>query len=205
LIQEFLTLWIELTTLLLEAWPAGFVGGALVLLGAFGGWEIAKSPSFLLVRGISWWLTRVIVPLLLSRSWGYRAAVIFINNSLVLACVLATGFDPIVSLVAASGLGVSLGIGLRVLSNREDSFSAPRRAPNGQVQGIVKIGIALNLLELPAIFIAVGLAIGQSWLPLPAGALWVTYASVVVPMLLISACGESLWLGECRPKTSNAE
>ncbi len=61
----------------------------------------------------------------------------------------------------------------------------------------VAVGMALNLLEVPAILITLGLSMGRGGATsgLLSGDVWTAYAVAVAPLLLIAAGGEALWLG----------
>ena len=103
------------------------VTGTVLCLGGVGvGWVVGRGSRSILVRAITWWLTRLIVPRLRSSSWSLRAGIIFTNNTLVLAVVVAAGVDKLLAITAIALLGVSLGIALRVLVQHEDRFAAPR-------------------------------------------------------------------------------
>ena len=56
-------------------------------------------------------------------------------------------------------------------------------------------GMGLNLLEPPAIAVALGLALSYSSAPLTDTQLWQTFVFVVAPLMLVAAGGESLWMG----------
>ncbi len=176
-------------------WPSMAVGTVLVIGAAWLGWVIGRLDSLVPVRVVAWWVTRVIVPLVRSRSWWRRAAVIFANNTSVLAAVLAVGFHRALSVTAVVGLGVSLGIGLRVLSSRTDAFCVTPKGRSVKARHRITIGVALNLLEPPAILITIGLSLGRTAVSLPAGPAWETFAVWAVPLLLVAAAGEALWLG----------
>lgn len=183
------------TDVILLVWPS--MGWGLVLIvGATGaGWLIGRRDSFLPVRLITWWVVHVIVPLVRSRSWWRRATAIFVNNTSILAAVLAMGVKPVWSVLAVVGLGLSLGIGLRVLSSRAEALSTSLPGPGSLPRHWVVVGVVLNLLEPPAILLTIGLSLGQTVVPLPAEAAWKAFAVWAVPLLLLAAAGEALWLG----------
>ncbi len=171
------------------------VGAALVVAAAWGGWIIGRSRSFVPVRMVSWWVGRIIVPLVRTRAWWRCAAGIFLNNTLVLAGVLALGFDRWTCVAAIVTVGMSLGIGLRALADHDDAsfFSTGPTDASGRRR--FGIGIMLNLLEPPAIVLTLGLSLGQTSVELPALTAWKTFAVVAVPLLALAAAGEALWLG----------
>ena len=66
----------------------------------------------------------------------------------------------------------------------------------------------LNLLEPPAIALALGLAIGRSAIPLSSTQAWGVFLTWVVPAMLVAAGGEALWLGvmvEARESQTQSE
>ena len=177
-------------------WPYMIAGSGLVVAGTCIGWVIGRSDSLPPVRWVAWWVTRVIVPLVRSRRWWQRAAAIFVNNATILGVVVAVSFSRTLPALLIALVGVSLGIGLRVLSARDELLSTivPQdRGPTSRIQ--VGIGLALNLLELPAIVLAVGLSLGRSAASLPASIAGEAFTVWVVPMLMVGAAGEALWLG----------
>jgi hypothetical protein len=171
------------------------IGLMLLVAGTCIGWVIGRSASLLPVRWVTWWVSHVVMPMIRSRRWWRRAALIFINNATILGILLAAGFDRILPVLLIASVGVSLGIGLRVLSCREDLFSMdpPDSGPTTGPQ--VTVGFALNLLELPAIVLAVGLSLGRKATPLAASLAWEAFAVWVLPLLILGAAGEALWLG----------
>jgi hypothetical protein len=171
------------------------VGAVLVVCAAGVGWVVGRFSSLLPVRLVTWWVKRVIVPLVRSRSWWRRATAIFVNNTVVLGVVLAAGFHLVLSVVAAVGLGVSLGIGLRVLSEQTDTLSLLLDDTDARARWRIRIGMALNLLEPPAILLTLGLSLGLTSTSLTPGAAWETFAVWVVPLLAVAGGGEGLWIG----------
>ena len=176
------------------------VGVALVLAGVAVGWQAGRYRSLIMTRLIRWWVGRVVMPLILSPSWWRRAATIFVNNASISAGVVALGAWAVTGWAAVAGLGVSLGVGFRVLSDPGWGLSTWRSSSD--LTGIrrMRVGVMLNLLEPPAIAVTVGLCLARSTLgdSLPAGQVWQTFGVCVAPALLIAACGESLWLGIAR-------
>lgn len=57
------------------------------------------------------------------------------------------------------------------------------------------IGLSLNMLEPPAIIVAIALALSRASIPLDAMDAWVAFLVWIVPAMLIAAGGEALWLG----------
>lgn len=176
-------------------WLVAFLGTGLALVGTALGWALAQIASLPPVRLIAWWVRRVALPVLWCRSWVRRAGAIFINNISILAALTILGRWHGAALVGVACLGVSLGIGLRILLNEpETRLGSPLELSTGATRA-VKIGVALNLLEPPAIMLAIGLCLGRQSIPLLPEQVWSTFALWVVPAALLAAAGEALWLG----------
>jgi|GEM_PF-3773079 len=62
--------------------------------------------------------------------------------------------------------------------------------------------MAINLLEPPAIAVALGVALSAQPEPLSAAQVWGTFFVVVAPLMLAAACGESLWIGDSFASTT---
>jgi len=170
-------------------------GTVLVVVAVWVGWTTAATGSGALVRLIRWWLERVMLPQLGTLSWTHRAAVIATNNLLILAALVALGRWLVPVLIGTALCGVSMGIALRLLPDLASGFDLP---PADDEQGSgwrMRVGIILNLLEPPAIILALGLAIGRNAIPLPSAEAWAAFGTWVVPAMLLAAGGEALWLG----------
>ncbi len=179
-------------------WPAALLGTGLALVGTGLGWALARSVSLTPVRLVTWWVRRVALPILHSRSWARRASAILINNVLTLAALTALGRWYPTALLGVAVLGISLGIGLRILSNESEFEFDASHEPSLSARRTIRIGIALNLLEPPAIMLAIGLGLGRSSIPLTSAQVWTTFALWVIPAVLVAAAGEALWLGVIR-------
>ena len=179
------------------ALPHCLAGGLVIGLGVCAGWWEARRPGRWAVRAVRWWLDRVVRPLLGSRSWHRRTWIIAANN--ISVCALMTGlgaFGP-AAWVGVAGVGFSLGIGLRLLMESTRTQATESRSLSGGQRIAGWIGLALNMLEPPAILLAAGLALSQSALS-PTIALavaWGTFVKVVLPLLVVAAAGEALWMG----------
>ena len=170
--------------------------GTIALLLAVGiGLLLGRHRSFPLVRMVTSWLTYVVMPMLKSRSWVRRASTIFINNTAVLAALLALGPWRIAARIGVVVLGLSLGIALRHLSAMTDRFAVSLPVHDRRAKRRVRIGVALNMLEPPAIVVTLGLTLGFETIPLTSGQAWQTFGIWVIPALLVAAAGEALWLG----------
>ena len=181
-------------SIVVALWPSMLVGTGLVLAGTGIGWFVGGYRSFPAVRGVTWWLTHVILPLLKTPSWLRRAATIFVNNCTISAMLVALGAWPNVALAGVSILGINLGIALQVLSRLTDEFCDPGPDAAAPARWRIRLGVALNLLEVPAIVVALGLSIGRQVAPTAAAQVWSAFFVWVVPALLAAAAGEALWL-----------
>lgn len=175
-------------------WFQALLGSGLTLVGTGAGWAIGGNSTALPVRVVSWWVRKVALPLLRSRSWWRRAATIYLNNMAVLTGLMILGRWQTTALVAVAVLGVTLGIGLRVLAGEPDAlfevgaFQSPGRAR------LIRVGMGLNLLEPPAIMLTIGLSLAYPTLA-PTRA-WACFVFWVIPAMLLAAAGEALWLGQ---------
>lgn len=191
----------DLPSLVRELWPSMLIGLAITVTGAVLGWHAGPYGSWPPVRFLRWWIERVIVPVLRSSSWLCRAGAIFINNSGVLACVVLLGFTYLTGLLGSAALGLSLGIALHILSTQPEALVEPHEINTPRARRRFALGMALNMLEPPAIVLALGLALGRSSVPLPSGNVWRAFAVWIVPALLLAAGGEALWMGAVRGAT----
>ena len=176
-------------------WMPVALGTGLLVVGTGAGWVLAERASLLPVRLVEWWVRHVVLPLIRCPSWWRRAAAIFVNNALILTALLVVGHWPVAPIVAISVVGVSLGIGLRVLSDRLIDPTPAKPTLTARKGLRVRIGVALNLLEPPAIMLTVGLSLGHRAIPLNAVQVWETFLLWVIPATFLAAAGEALWLG----------
>lgn len=175
------------------------LGTFLLLVAAGAGWALARQPSLLPVRAVTWWVRHVVLPLITYRAWWRRAASIFVNNITILAALLAMGRWPVAPLLGVAAVGISLGIALRVMSDLPSPplMVVPSRREAAKHR--IRLGVALNLLEPPAIMLTVGLSLARPVMSLPTSQVWETFALWVVPATLLAASGEALWLGATQP------
>jgi hypothetical protein len=180
-------------------WQEALVGGAVILVAAVVGAWVGGARHHWTVRIVAWWLARVVGPLLESRAWSGRAARIAANNSLICAAVVCLGALGHVAWLAVVCVGMGLGIALRLMSSAipdtedhaEDKPAMPRRPV------LEAMGFVLNALEIPAIMLAAGLSLGQGAMSatLHLSSAMAIFGLVVVPLLVVSAAGEALWMG----------
>ena len=175
------------------------IGGALVVLGTSLGWRLATARESMIVAVVRWWLDHVVRPLIEGRSWWRRTAIITGNNALTCGAVVVLGFFGPIAWLAVIAVGLSLGVALHLLteklptpekSDRPDPLDARQRTAR-------TAGLALNMLEIPAIMISAGLSLGQGAMEASVSPVqaWGAFAAVVLPLLLIAAAGEALWIG----------
>ena len=182
-------------------WEPALAGTIVLIIGAISGWGIAATPTFPPVIVVRFWVDRVILPALRNRMWVFRTTVIFGNNATICALVILAGKLPSGAWVAVVLVGLAIGIAFRLLGESDvvntpgDDSDAPPRA-----DALVQIGLVLNLLEIPAIVITMGLSMGQLAKPngLSSDSIWNIFAVWVMSLLLIAAAGESLWIGRQR-------
>lgn len=181
--------------ILLDILPGSLIGGAVMVAGAFMGWWMTRGRRGWLLQCTTWWFDRVVRPVLTTRSWAARAAIIAANNSLVCAALVVAGALGYVAWLAILLVGLALGTALRLVAEVADTFE-PEPALTLRQRIGAGVGIVLNLLEPPAILASIGLALAQGALAdslaLPAAGEF--YIRFVLPILVVAAAGEALWL-----------
>ncbi len=197
-------MWLQTLITIAAVWKSMVLGTGLILVTTVAGWGIAGTPAFPPVRMVAWWVRRLVKPLLSCRSWWVRAVAIFVNNTSILVIIVALGQWRWIALAAVACLGLSLGMGLRILAEDPDTSRRVNPSADRSMAKSVWIGIALNLLEPPAIMLAIGLSMGRHVVSISPVDVWTTFALWVVPATLIAAGGEALWLGACRAEESVA-
>jgi len=186
------------------------VGGAAIVVCVAIGWCVGGERQARFVRLVSWWLDHVVRPLLGRRSWFQRTVIIAANNSLVCAAVVVLGAVGSLSWLGVVFVGLGLGVALRLLldvdsTDQNDVDAEPgaqdERDPGDgaaepRLRWLATIGLALNLLEIPAIMFSAGLSLGQGSISsvLSLRDALIAFASIVMPVLIVSAAGEALWM-----------
>ncbi len=176
-------------------WWRALLGVALLIFACVAGWQISVSASLAPVRFVRWWVLRVLLPLLRSRSWVGRAAAIYANNMAILTAVVAVAAWSWAVILGIAVIGGAMGIAVRTLSQEPSMASLEVDPADTGTPGRVIWGMVLNLLEPPAIAITLGLALSYTSAPLTDTQLWRTFGLVVAPLMLVAAGGESLWMG----------
>ena len=183
---------------LLAVLPASLIGGAVMIACAYLGWRVTWSRRGWLIRCTSCWFDRVVRPLLSSRSWARRAAIIAVNNSLVCAGLVVLGSLGRVAWLGIAAAGLGLGAALRLIMELSETDATGTKLGRWQ-RVLAGVGITLNLLEPPAILLTIGLSLTQGAIAetLDWGLALGLYGRFVLPMLLAAAAGEALWLTVC--------
>lgn len=189
-------------------WRPVLSGSAVLIIAAIAGWGIAADANLAPVRWIARWVDRVIVPCLRA-GWLARTLAIFVNNAANCALMIAAGALPAGSWASVTVIGLAMGFAVRHLGRQEpsdpntdsDGVRSSDASASPYVNSPALLGLLLNLLELPAIALCVGLSIGQvaSEPHLSMAVAWSLYVRLVLPALLIAACGESTWIGHLHP------
>ncbi len=177
------------------SWYRALLASGLLVFACCAGWGISQSNSLALVRLVRWWIGRVLWPLLCSRSWLARATTIYVNNMLILCGLLALGRWSWAVIGGTALVGVVMGVAVRTLSGMSE-LSSVEITGGGLGSWRLQWGMGLNLLEPPAIAIALGLALSREPESFSAAQTWGTFLVVVAPLMLVAAGGESLWMGE---------
>lgn len=180
---------------LTAVWREMAWGTALLFFAAVVGWVLARHKRFFAVRWMTWWLRRVVLPLISTRSWLSRTLVIFFNNAGILALMVCLAVSRAAAAIAVIAVGLTLGIALRALGQIHLDWSHPGPSAPATLRRQIRLGVLVNLLEPPAIAAAVGLALGRTSLNLPPQDAWQAFVLFVVPLLLVAAGGEAMWIG----------
>ena len=196
----------EMFGTILLVWREGLMAGLVIAVSAVVGWRIGQAQGNWLARVVRWWLNHVVHPLFASRTWLRRAIIIAVNNSLICAVVVLLGSLGHVAWIGITGVGLGLGIALRLMNEEIEPGLADREPSPRHHRTLVTIGMALNLLEVPAVMLSAGLSLGQALSSSLALADALTaFAWFVLPLLLVGAAGEALWmhfsseLSQCQP------
>jgi hypothetical protein len=187
------------TNVIGSIWIACLLATGLIAVGACAGWSLARNSTAPPVRAVRWWVQRVVLPLLHRRSWFVRSVGIFANNIAILTLLTVLGRWHVAALIGVAAVGVNLGIGLRVLGDEFPGFEGSDNAAHEGRDWRVRFGMALNMLELPAIMLTGGLALQRVTLSLSIVEVWGTFLLWILPATMVAGAGESLWIGVCVP------
>jgi len=191
-------------------WTESLIGGAVIVVCVFVGWRAGYGRDSRLVRAVKWWLDHVVYYVVTSRSWLKRMLIIAANNSFICCCVVLIGCIDYVAWLGVVSVGFCLGIALHLMIAGRRAELDGEGMSEGEVEedksGVSHIsipsmlGMLLNLLEVPAIMLSAGLALAQGTL---SSQLDLTdalsgFVCIVLPLLILAAGGESLWMG-CDP------
>jgi hypothetical protein len=195
----------------LAVWRESLAGSAIIVVVAGLGWILAADRARLPVRIVGWWIDHVVQPLVRLRSWTARAVVIAINNSVACGLMMLLGAVPLVGWAGVGCIGLTLGIAIRLMTTIQISPAANHApaTPNTHASDdgksasriwtrvAITVGLALNVLELPAIMLSAGLALGQGAMSeaVSLAAAVRTFSVLVVPTLVVAAGGEALLMG----------
>ena len=91
-------------------------------------------------------------------------------------------------------IGFCLGVALTLLAHRLVELPDFDKPTSGRSRWIARCGVTLNLIELPAIALTLGLAMGYESVGMTAIRAWTLFGSVIMPMLAVAAAGEALWI-----------
>ena len=180
-------------------------GVAVLIIAAVAGWGMAAHGGFIPVRAVRFWMERVILRALHHRRWSARAAIILCNNTAICALLVLAGGWPGGSWTAVTVVGLSMGIALRSLAGSPEAPGLEALQPDSDAPPktdlLLWLGLLLNLIEVPAIIVTLGLSMGQLASPndLSPDEMWGVFLILVTPALLVAAAGEALWIGRRQP------
>lgn len=189
-------------SIIYSLWPHMLIGMLWMILNIGIGLSLGRVRSFFLVRGVHWWMSHVMVPLLFKQFWWLRTITIFVNNMAILFGLILLGTWLYAALIGIGLVGLSMGIALRVLSDLPESFATPDDQMCESDRRRFRTGMMLNLLEPPAIIVALGLSLGRTIAPLSHIEISEIISCWIFPAMLLAACGEALWIGVAIRKTN---
>lgn len=187
-----------------RVWIPAFLGTFLMVIAVATGWALTSWERFLPVRLTRWWVHDFIMPRLRSPSWLKRMVIILVNNFMILALLVGLGQWLYLALVGIALVGVNLGIGLRLMTETADPFAVSADHLPAPQHRRIRIGFLLNMLEPPAIMLTLGLSLQRSIIPLSSLETWSTFLIWVIPLIVLAASGESLWMGVALKGTASA-
>jgi len=182
---------------LLQIWRACLVGAAVLVASALLGWRFGQRDDSAPCRWVALWLWHVVEPMLRQRSWWARTAIIAANNGMVCLALVTLGPAGPLPWAGLIAVGAALGIALRQFPAHLGRVLAFARAGRRTTGWRWNAGMALNLLELPALAATSGLCLAQGALnaALTPQAACRSFVRIILPLLVAAACGEALWIG----------
>jgi hypothetical protein len=174
-------------------WRPVLAGAATLGIGVAAGWVLASEPHRRPVRAVRWWLS-VLLRGVRHRRTTVRALVIFLNNTTVMALLVAMGGLPGGAWAASCAIGTAMGMALRRLDVADLGPAVENPAPPRPGH---TFGMILSMLEIPAILLGLGLSLGQLAAPnhLDAAQVWRIFGTILLPTLAVAALGEAVMLG----------
>lgn len=189
-------MWLQCLHSALDVWFESLVGSVIAFVCMGIGWRAGAVRESLAVRITMGWLNHIVRPLFASRSWLRRLVIIAGNNAMMSAIVVGLGRFGHLAWLGVVCLGLGLGIALRLMLTVpvEDQEGTDMQSRRDRV--LTGIGLVLNLIEVPALMLTTGLALSQGALSasLDLKAAMTVFAVVTLPMLVVSAAGEALWM-----------
>jgi len=175
--------------------PAGLTGGLLMAACVLLGWWFSRRRRGPLVTWTRWWFDCVARRVLDEASWAPRAGMIAANNILNTGLIVCAGVLNHLSWLAIAFVGLELGAAARLMAGVPTARRGVTDADRGPLW-VVMLGIGWTLLEICAILLSVGLSLGQGTLgpELSLGEALACFGVIVVPLLVLAATGEGLWL-----------
>lgn len=197
-------MWRECLDSTLDIWLESLLG-SLVAFACIGlGWRAGATRESPATRVTMWWLNHIVRPLFVSRSWLRRMVIIAGNNSLICAVVVILGRLGHLAWLGVVCVGLGLGIALRLMLSVPVEDQDDSETHSARVRVLTGIGLVLNLIEVPALMLTAGLALSQGAISstLDTRSALTVFAGVALPMLIVSAAGEALWM-TINPKLPN--
>ncbi|MHC4672752.1 MAG: hypothetical protein ACYTBZ_09745 [Planctomycetota bacterium] len=178
-------------------WQESLVATAVIVICVLVGWKAADVHDRWAVRAVKWWMDHVVYRVLTSPSWLKRTLMIAANNSLICLCAVLLGALGHLAWLAVAGIGFCLGVALHLMIKATAVDRDDRETPISRNKTLTAIGMLLNLLEVPAIMLSAGLSLAQCALTstIDLSAALSVFGWFAMPMFIIGAAGESLWMG----------
>lgn len=177
-------------------WRESVMGGAAMAVFVLIGWRAGRDDDGWLVQAVRWWLIHVLGLVLGSSSWLRRSLLIAVNNAAICFVVVLLGSLGHLAWLGIAGVGLGLGVALMMMSANVEIRDDTEPTLRWNRRVLRATGMVLNLLEVPAVILCAGLSLAQGALSSSlslSGAL-TAFCYVVLPLLVVSAAGEALWM-----------